>query len=325
MKKISVIIPHHQESVATMTPVLSSLAAQVGIDWKTRAEIIIVNDDPDHAISPEMLETAYPTLAPYTRTFFNPNKGYMGVSRQIGIDNAQGDYLVFCDADDALYSVTILYDLSTRGGADVYSYGFAEQCADGRWLEHPSQFTWMFAKAYRKQFLTDHEVRFSNNLLWHEDTYFNQVLLAYDPRVEVLPYTGYVWLYSPDTITRRNNAEYTSRSMCMFIDALDARLDRVRHVIPQERRTRLIIDDIVYMYCVCQNEVQTAVLDEVRGAIETRLAAYIRKHDPSCHCMAGEVRQAVHERICNTSVSMRFIPNEGFDSFIRRIMNGINK
>lgn len=314
---ISVIIPHHKEDGVMMTPLMSSLNSQVGVNWND-VEVIVVNDDKEHELTADSLG-AYANIQSRVRSFFNGKTGYMGVSRQIGIDNANGDYLIFCDADDALYSVTVLYDLMARKGADVYSYKFLEQNGENRWIEHQPQFTWMFAKSYRKSFIQEHDIRFHDDLLWHEDTYFNQVLLAYSPRVEILGYAGYVWLYSPDTITRRNNAEYTSKSMCMYIDSLDARLDRIRYVIPKDTYKTHVLNDIVYIYCVLQNETQKDMLDTVRQDIEKRLTEYIRKRDPELSCLSADVKRTVTSRIRGCMDNMLIIPNEGFEAFIRRV------
>lgn len=319
---LSVIIPHHKETIAQMNPLLSSLNAQVGINFDD-VEFLIINDNKEGALKKSDFNP-YINLTPRVRIFFNNKEGYMGISRQIGIDNAGGDYLIFCDADDALYSITILYDLSTRKGADVYSYGFIEQMGDGRWVEHPSQFTWMFAKSYRKQFLTEHNVRFSEDILWHEDTYFNQVLLAYNPVIEHLTYTGYAWLYSPNTITRRNNAEYTSKSMCMFVDALDARLERIKYVISSERFASIVIEDIAYMYSILQNNVQLDILNQVRKDIEERLSRYVKKYDSQLVCISPDAQRIICDKIKGSFNNSLFIPNEGFNSFIERIVKEYN-
>lgn len=317
MKSISIIIPHHQETIEQMIPLLSSINGQVGINFEN-VEVIVINDNESGALKVEDFKD-FARVQPRVKILFNPKEGYMGVSRQIGIDAAQGEYLLFCDSDDAIYSNTVLMDLFTRGGADCYSYKFIEQSENGMWMEHNPQFTWMFANCYRRQFLVEHDVRFHDNLLWHEDTYFNQVFLAYGPRVEFLGYVGYDWIFSPNTITRRNNAEYTSKSLCMFIDALDARLERVKYVIPKENYQNLILEDIVYMYTCLQSQVQPEVLDQVRGDIEKRTQAYLKKYDPELTCLRKENAVRIHQRIATTLGNSIFVPTEGLEEFVRRV------
>lgn len=318
---ISVIVPHYKETLEDMLPLLSSLNIQQGIDFNDM-ELLIINANREAEISAEHLKD-FKNIYPRTRTFFNEKEGYMGISRQIGIDNAKGDYAIFCDADDMLYSATVLYDLLTRKGADVYSFQFVEEVKNGDnsgWVIHESQFTWMFAKSYRIQFLKDHHIRFSDTILWHEDTYFNQVLLAYNPVVEVLGYVGYVWKFSPNSITRRNNGEYTSKSMCMYIDALDERLERIKYILSDAVFANYVVSDIVYIYCTLQNNVQIDVLNSVRGNIEKRLAQYIVKYDPNLLCTSPKLIQIVSQRIRDSFANSIIIPLEGFNDFVHRIV-----
>lgn len=315
---ISIIVPHHTETVEQMHPLLASLDIQQGIDFKDM-ELLIINDDKNGAISADDLK-GYKNIQPRTRTFFNAKRGYMGLSRQIGIDNAQGEYAIFCDADDLLYSVTILYDLLTRHDADVYSYQFVEEMENHSWMIHEPQFTWMFAKSYKLEFIRKHNIRAADNILWHEDTYFNQVLLACKPIVENLGYCGYVWKFSPNSITRKNSGEYTSKSMCMYIDALDARLDRIGALLTVDECKSYIINDIVYMYSTLQDFRQVEVLDTVRDKIEQRLAAYIRKHDPELSCLDGAFVPQISERIRNCMTTSLIVPREGFWDFVKRII-----
>lgn len=320
---ISIIVPHHKESIDKMMPLLCSLNGQVGINFQDM-ELLVVNDNEECKLVPEDFIN-YKNIYPRVRTFFNEKEGYMGISRQIGIDEAEGEYLVFCDADDAIYCNTLLFDLLTRTGADVYSYSFIEQMENGQWLEHPSQFTWMFAKSYKKQFLLDHDIRFHDDILWHEDTYFNQVLLSYNPTIEHLTYTGYVWLFSPNTITRNNGSEYTSRSLCMYIDALDARLDRIKYRLSKQQKEDTIINDIVYMYCSLMAKVQTHILDGVRKDIEDRLAKYILKWDKKMTFLNEENYPKISRRIMESFNNSIIIPDEGLTQFAERIVANYNK
>ena len=314
---ISIIVPHHKESIEQMNPLLSSLDIQQGIDFKD-IELLIINDDKSGAIRQEAF-AKYKNIFPRIKQFFNEKAGYMGVSRQIGIDNALGEYAIFCDADDMIYSATILYDLMTRSGADVYSYQFVEEMENHSWIIHEPQFTWMFAKLYKLEFIRRNNVRFSDTLLWHEDTYFNQVLLAYKPVVENLGYIGYLWKYSHNSITRKNNGEYTSKSMCMYIDALDQRLDRIGGLLREGERKNYIINDIVYIYSVLQDFRQVEVLDMVRDKIEERLLQYIRKHDAALNCLDGAYVPQISERLRNCVQTSLIVPREGFWEFIQRI------
>lgn len=317
---ISVVIPHHQETLQFMTPLLSSLDMQIGIDFK-EVEFLIVNDDKGHIIKDF---SKFANIAPRVKNLFNEKIGYMGISRQIGIDNAKGDYVLFFDADDLCYSCTILFDLMSRcchKDADIYGYKFIEESKDefGNtvYILHDFSWIWMFAKLYSREFLIKNNIKFSNTLLWHEDTYFNQTLAAYNPRVQVLDYVGYVWRFNPNSITRRNNAEYTSKSLCMYIDSIDEVIKRTRQIVTGQQILEKKVWLIAYIYGTLQEMTQLDIRNQARPNIEKRLGEFIKKYDPQHDCLKPEYLRIVSDTIhANQSI---FIPNEGFDNFVKRI------
>ena len=317
---ISVVIPHHKEPLSLMTPLLSSLDTQIGIDYN-EVEFLIVNDDKECIIGDF---SKFENIAPRIRNLFNEKTGYMGVSRQIGVDNAKGDYILFFDADDLCYSCTILFDLMSRcchKDADIYGYKFIEETKDGKgnsfFIPHDFGWIWTFAKLYSREFLQKHNIRFSNTLLWHEDTFFNQTIVAYNPRVQVLDYVGYVWRYNPASITRRNNAEYSSKSLCMYIDSIDEVIERTKYLVTGQQITEKKIWLIAYIYCCLQELTQQEIRNQARPSIEKRLAEFIKKYDPALDCIKTEYMQVVSDTIhTNTSI---LIPNEGFETFVKRI------
>lgn len=318
---ISVIIPHHKETLNFMTPLLSTLDTQIGIDYND-VEFIIVNDDKESIIEDF---SKFGNLAPRIKNLFNEKAGYMGVSRQIGIDNAKGDYLLFFDADDLCYSCTILFDLMSRcvkKDADIYSYKFIEELKykDNvtSFLIHNSNFVWVFAKLYSKDFLRRHNIRFSDNLLYHEDTFFNQVILAYNPRIKELDYVGYVWRYNPNSITRKNNAEYTSKSICMYIDSISEVIERTKYVLTSDLITDKKIWLIAYIYASLQELVQIELRSQFACDIEKRLSAFIKKYDPDFDCIKIEYSQIVSDTLhANKNI---VVPKEGFIDFVKRIV-----
>ena len=92
MKKfLSIIIPKYKESEKEMFPLLSSINGQIGIDF-CDIEVIIAIDGIKNGSNVTLLEK---NVGP-------------GVTRQAGINAAQGEYIMFCDADDTLHNVGVL-------------------------------------------------------------------------------------------------------------------------------------------------------------------------------------------------------------------------
>ncbi len=134
-----------------------------------------------------------------------------GAARQAGLDESDGDYVVFCDADDTLataHALEIMAKTMVREKADIVSGRFVEELDDGSFLPHNSNLVWVFGKMYRRRTIERFLVRF-NDTRANEDVGFNTVLSNLTDRIANIPQTVYTWHFSPSTITRKNNGEYT--------------------------------------------------------------------------------------------------------------------
>lgn len=319
---ISVIIPHHQETVDIMNGCLSSLDTQLGIDFNSDIEVIIINDDLSYQIKDF---SKYKNIGPRIRQLFNARKGYMGISRQLGIDSSVGDYLMFIDSDDMLASPLVICDIVARTKqspqTDVFCYKFYEEVIAGdnshKFIEHNHDFTWMFAKAYKKEFIKKNGIAFHTNVLWHEDTYFNQLLLAYNPQIETIQFLVYVWRCLETSITRNNKAEYTYSSLGMFIDAHDKVLEKIyKQVTPQQLQEK-VIWVTAYLYCLLSKAVMPEVKLRYRGQIEFRLGEYIHKWSKDDMLSANS--QLIASQVIQQNADGMFLPEEGYTEFVKRV------
>ncbi|MCM1323040.1 MAG: glycosyltransferase family 2 protein [Acetobacter sp.] len=320
---ISVIIPHHEESIDLMNPCLSSLDMQQGIDFSRDVEILIINDSKEHIIQDF---SKYKNIAPRIKQLFNEKKDYMGISRQIGIDNSAGDYVMFIDSDDMLAMPMVICDALSRTrvmpDVDVFCYRFYEETIlpNGQYtyIDHPNDFTWMFAKVYKKSFLFEHNIKFHDDLLWHEDTYFNQLVLAYAPKIETLEYLVYLWHCTLDSITRRNSSDYTYGSLSMYIDAFDKLLDRTRMLFSGAQVLEKVAWLSTYIYCCLQRNELTDSRDSHRRDIEQKLSTFIKRWDPNLLLLAPEMMPLITDTI-RVQATGYFLPTEGFPEFIKKL------
>ena len=120
MKKLSIIIPYHGEPRESVSPLLLSLNSQKNINFND-IEILINNDSTNDNIS-DVLELCdnLKDVSIITRY----NGGGPGPSRQHCLDNSQGDYILFFDADDTLLTNTTLSKILNiiTSGMDVYNF-----------------------------------------------------------------------------------------------------------------------------------------------------------------------------------------------------------
>lgn len=231
--KLSIIIPHHNETKEQIHKLLNSIDSQAGIDFKD-IEVVLCRDIEKSPLD-ECDFSQYSNIKNRIVRVVSQYKENPGMSRQAGIDIAKGDYVFFCDADDCLYSLLVLRELIDNinaTNADVYRFNFIEEV--GSFFNDTLQYqmknhnwVWVFAKAYRKEWLTKNNIRFNEYIRWHEDTYFNLLCQYCEPKTIDINDVAYLWCFSKTSVTRVGNHEYTFNSIDEYLDAVGRAFDKI--------------------------------------------------------------------------------------------------
>ena len=159
MPFFSIIIPAHNSETYILKG-LESIQKQEFTDY----ELIVVCD--------ACTDNTFKVAKEYTDKVYISNFGSAGGARNIGIDHATGEWILFMDDDDWWlheYAFQLLYDrLKDNKTSDVCAfsfifktYGYAK-C--DRWDA-------VWNKAWRRSYLNNHNYRFPSTLLW-DDTKF---------------------------------------------------------------------------------------------------------------------------------------------------------
>ena len=131
--------------------------------------------------------------------------GGPAVARQAGINETDGDFIAFIDADDTYVGSNALYMMEKEivySNLDMVGGNFVEELENGQFVTHGENFVWMFAKLYRRSFLDRFLIRF-NNTRANEDTGFNTVVKSLTRHYKFIPQTIYMWHFREDSITRQ--------------------------------------------------------------------------------------------------------------------------
>ena len=201
---IDIIVPCYNAH-GTLDRLLASIAMQT---IKDDCIIYLVNDCSDKGY--EEFQKRWDDLLNIEIIDLEKNGG-PGVARQAGLDEGDGDFVVFCDADDTLataHALQLMAKTMIKEQADIVSGRFVEEVEDGSFIPHNNDLVWVFAKMYRRKTIERFLVRF-NETRANEDTGFNTLLSNLTDRIVNIPQTVYTWHFAPSTITRKNNGEYS--------------------------------------------------------------------------------------------------------------------
>lgn len=196
---LSVVVPVYRVE-DHVTACLSSVLSEVD----ERVEVIAVNDgSPDR--SGEILDK-YAGRDCRLRVVHLPTNTGLGQARNVGLENATGEYVWFVDGDDSLPpgSLPAVTERLARTRPDVLVIDHAEVFDDGRVVRpHPDLLRPVTqpvtlgqrpellraaqsacTKIVRRGFLDEIGLRFAPG--WYEDSSFSHPLLLAAPRIDVL-------------------------------------------------------------------------------------------------------------------------------------------
>lgn len=156
----------------------------------------------------------------------------IGSARNIGIEQAKGDYLFFVDADDYLASNTIFEDLlkvAVSGSVDIVVCNYerlwkgkllpaASHAAFSKFDPNLEEFrfqgffsvgslSYVWNKLYRKQFLTDHALRFEE-YDYAEDKLFNMECYVSGAKYAFLEKIGYVYRKNETSVSHQYKKDF---------------------------------------------------------------------------------------------------------------------
>ena len=210
MYKVSVIIPIYNAEKTINMAIDSVINQTIGFD---NIELILV-DDKSIDRSKQIIQDyaiKYNNIKPI---FLDKNSGLPGKPRNVGIENASSDYIIFLDADDEYlpHAFELYYDTITRENSDfvmgshfwcldgdIFKKNILHDCDDSsdlininpmkneknfRMLSYDHIAPW--GKIWRKKLMIDKNIRFPEDTL-AEDTYFYFKYLINSSKVTLLP------------------------------------------------------------------------------------------------------------------------------------------
>ena len=208
--RLSIIIPH-KNIPDLLQRCLDSIPCRDGI------QVIIVDDNSD----PNKVDfSSFPGLGqPNVEVYFTKEARGAGYSRNIGLNHALGDWVIFADADDYFmpsFEPCVL-DALDQTKADVlffntalpkssnYSLLFEEARKGNMYKLRYNHFS-PWGKAIRKSLIDKYHIRFQE-VQYGNDSWFAQMCGYYADSIDVVFDECYCWSDRPDSLSRSKTVE----------------------------------------------------------------------------------------------------------------------
>ena len=275
--KLQILIPQYKETDEVIKPLLDSIAMQQCIDFK-QIGVIICNDGSDVRLS-EGLLNSYPFDIEY---WHEPHRGISG-TRNACLDHSTAEYVMFCDADDMFLNMCGLYVvfMEMEKGFDTLVSAFVEEARtrdtrDVVYTTHEYDMTFVHGKVHRRQYLIDENIRFKDELVCNEDSYFAVLTQKLTDNVKHIKTPFYLWKWRDNSVCREPN--HRLKTYNYMIDGND--------YLVMELFDRDKINEAVYFVCHMVYSVYYMLqkpewLDienkGYRDALEKRFAEYFAK------------------------------------------------
>lgn len=331
---LSILVPHWKEDAGVIRPLLDSIAIQQNVDFD-EVEVVICQDGfeavdfwftddatmaSDHGFG---LIDRYPFRIRQIRL----EQNNLSEARNLLLDSAEGDYVMFCDIDDMFYNVCGLWCIfgQMEKGFDLMVAKFVEEVHTTEsneitYIEHEYESTFIHGKVYRKAYLKENNIRWHGSLWVHEDYFFNVLAqsLTKDIRFCKTPY--YLWVWR-DNSACRSDPKHLLKTYTNLIDANDCVVDEFeKRGIEKEAQfyTALMVFDSYYTMNKYDWVYQAN--KEYRDATEKRFARYFAKHKTLWDNADSETKMEISKRVRERNVK-EGMQMEGvtFDSWIKHI------
>ena len=232
--KFSIVIPVYNVKDYLET-CYRSVLAQCGAD----CEILLVDDGSTDGESGPLCDRLAAQAPDRTTVIHKPNGG-LGDARNVGLERARGEYVLFVDSDDYLLPglLPALRETLAETDADIIDFGFVvdeggvirerhfgelAQLGVFSLDAHPEALLVLPAawrRLYRRSLFLDNAIRYPSRV-WYEDIRTTPKLFARAKTITALdaPYYGYV--VRDGSITRNTNIERNREILEAFDDLRD--------------------------------------------------------------------------------------------------------
>ena len=263
--KISVIVP-----IFNASKYLERLIVSVLSQTYHNFELLLINDGSNDN-SFEIMKK-YSISDSRIRIFNNDNRG-VSYTRNFGIDNSLGEYVIFIDADDYIdnnhienfVSLVRKYNAPIGFGIKHYkddlklskSMGIMKEISSDKIVENIYRniiYMAVWNRIYKKSFLIENNIKFDENIWYAEGMLFNIKCLKYVQKVPICDLFTYHYMSNPNSVMRKqfniNNEFCAKKSLEIQKDYINYSKKDVRNSYKYHQ----LCIDLNILYGIKENE-----------------------------------------------------------------------
>jgi len=268
MKKLSILIPRYKEDESIVCYLLDSIKVQQAIDFND-IEVVIAQDGLEQEPLSQEFINSYKDR--FDIRYVKFEHGGISATRNHLLDISCGEYVQFCDDDDMFSSVLglkIILDKINNGGFEALFSTFTEEYYNKDlnkrfFVLHENDCIFVHGKVFNKQFLIDNNIRFKNEIKFHEDVYFiAQCYHCSNPNKRVFITTPfYIWKWRDGSVVR-SDQKWLMNTYHILLDSNESLVENFleRGMIEQVEMFSFIVTFNMYykinlpQYCLPENK-----------------------------------------------------------------------